>query len=225
MPRKEFEAFTRLDASDVNDFLMDQTIMVFGGTAARGSAIATPTEGMYTHLNDTDSLEYWSGSAWEGVGGAGILQVVQTVKTDTFTTSSDSFVEVTGMSASITPSSTSSKVLILAQIAYSLGAGSAGNGGFKITRGGTDIYRGDADGTRTQAVFGGWSASSMNVSLLSDSINYLDSPATSSEVTYQLEAKRMQSGTARVNYVSGDGSDAARVVRGASSITLMEVAG
>ncbi len=65
MPRKEFEAFTRLDASDINDFLMDQTIMVFSGTAARGSAIATPIEGMYAHLSDTDELTYYTGSAWE----------------------------------------------------------------------------------------------------------------------------------------------------------------
>ena len=64
MPRKEFESFTRLDASDVNTYLMDQSVMTFAGTAARGSAIATPVEGMYAHLNDTDSLEYYDGSAW-----------------------------------------------------------------------------------------------------------------------------------------------------------------
>jgi hypothetical protein len=43
---------------------MDQSVMTFGGTAARGSAIPTPVEGMYTHLNDTDTLQYWDGSAW-----------------------------------------------------------------------------------------------------------------------------------------------------------------
>jgi hypothetical protein len=64
MPRKEFEAFTRLDASDVNTFLMDQSVMTFASAAARGSAIATPVEGMYTHLNDTDQLEFWNGAAW-----------------------------------------------------------------------------------------------------------------------------------------------------------------
>jgi hypothetical protein len=64
MPRKEFESFTRLDASDVNTYLMDQTVMTFAGTAARGSAIGTATEGMYTHLNDTDTLQYWDGSDW-----------------------------------------------------------------------------------------------------------------------------------------------------------------
>jgi len=71
MPRKEFESFTRLDASDVNTYLMDQSVMTFGGTAARGSAIPTPVQGMYAHLNDTDTLTYYNGSAWESVlGGA-----------------------------------------------------------------------------------------------------------------------------------------------------------
>jgi hypothetical protein len=64
MPRKVFTAGEVLAAADVNSFLMDQTVMVFAGTAARGSAIGTATEGMYTHLNDTDALQYWNGSAW-----------------------------------------------------------------------------------------------------------------------------------------------------------------
>jgi hypothetical protein len=64
MPRKEFESFTRLDASDVNTFLMDQAVMTFAGTAARGSAITTPTEGMLTYLADSDSFEFFDGTSF-----------------------------------------------------------------------------------------------------------------------------------------------------------------
>jgi hypothetical protein len=64
MPRKEFESFTRLDASDVNTYLMDQSVMTFGGTAARGSAIPTPVEGMVTYLEDSNTFEYWDSSSW-----------------------------------------------------------------------------------------------------------------------------------------------------------------
>lgn len=64
MPKKEFEAFTRLDASDVNTFLMDQSVMSFGGTAARGSAIATPVEGMLTFLEDSDIYQSYTAGAW-----------------------------------------------------------------------------------------------------------------------------------------------------------------
>jgi hypothetical protein len=70
MPRKEFESFTRLDASDVNTFLMDQSVMTFAGTAARGSAITTPVEGMVTYLEDSNSLQLWDGASWTSAGGA-----------------------------------------------------------------------------------------------------------------------------------------------------------
>jgi hypothetical protein len=64
MPRKEFEAFTRLDASDVNTYLMDQAVMTFAGTAARGSAITSPVEGMLTYREDTNLYEYYN-SNWQ----------------------------------------------------------------------------------------------------------------------------------------------------------------
>lgn len=64
MPRKIFTAGSVLTASDVNTFLMNQSVMTFAGTAARGSAIGTATEGMLTYLEDTNIYQYWSGSAW-----------------------------------------------------------------------------------------------------------------------------------------------------------------
>jgi hypothetical protein len=67
MPRKEFESFTRLDASDVNTYLMDQSVMTFAGTAARGSAISTPVEGMVTYLEDSNSFEYWDSAEWDSL--------------------------------------------------------------------------------------------------------------------------------------------------------------
>ncbi len=64
MPKKIFTVDEVLTAADVNDYLMNQTVMTFAGTAARGSAISLPTEGMYAHLNDTDALEYYNGTSW-----------------------------------------------------------------------------------------------------------------------------------------------------------------
>jgi hypothetical protein len=69
MPRKEFESFTRLDASDVNTYLMDQSVMTFASSAARGSAIATPVEGMVTYLEDSNSLQLYDGDGWTSAGG------------------------------------------------------------------------------------------------------------------------------------------------------------
>ena len=71
MPRKTFTAGEVLAAADVNSFLMDQTVMTFAGTAARGSAIGTATEGMVTYLADSDSFEFWNGSAFTSLSSGG----------------------------------------------------------------------------------------------------------------------------------------------------------
>jgi hypothetical protein len=62
--KKTFVAGEVLLAQDVNDYLMDQSVMVFGGTAARSSAIPTPTEGMTSYRSDGDILEIYNGSTW-----------------------------------------------------------------------------------------------------------------------------------------------------------------
>jgi hypothetical protein len=226
MPRKVFTPGEVLAAADVNEFLQDQVIMTFAGTAARGSAIGTATEGMYAHLNDTDTLTYYDGTDWVNRIGAsaGILQVVSTNLTSVFTTSSATFGTVTGLTATITPSSTSSKILVMAQIAVG-GQNAGAMGHFKITRGGTDFYIGDTAGSRTPNVFGGIIAVNLQEVLLSQSIITVDSPASTSALTYQVEARRgINAGTVYVNRSASDFDDA-NTGRGASSITLMEVAG
>jgi hypothetical protein len=62
MPRKVFTAGEVLSATNVNEFLMDQMVMTFAGTAARGSAIGTATEGMLTYLADSKTFEYFDGT-------------------------------------------------------------------------------------------------------------------------------------------------------------------
>ena len=64
MPRKVFTAGEVLAAADVNEFLMDQAVQSFAGTAARGSAIGTAVEGMVTYLEDIDDLRTYDGSSW-----------------------------------------------------------------------------------------------------------------------------------------------------------------
>ena len=64
MPRKVFTPGEVLAAADVNTFLQDQAVMTFAGTAARGSAIGTATEGMLTYLADSDTFEFFDGSSF-----------------------------------------------------------------------------------------------------------------------------------------------------------------
>lgn len=67
---KEFSVGDILTAADANGYLASQTVMVFASSAARASAITSPQEGMFSYLKDTNSTEYYSGSAWVALGGA-----------------------------------------------------------------------------------------------------------------------------------------------------------
>jgi hypothetical protein len=54
-----------LTASNVQNYLQDQTVMVFSSSSARGSAIISPEEGMLSWLQDDNKYQYYDGSAWE----------------------------------------------------------------------------------------------------------------------------------------------------------------
>jgi hypothetical protein len=73
-----------LDATEVNDFLMKQSVMVFADAAARTTALPSPIEGMVTYLSDTDSLEVYTGAAWVIVNDntAAILKSIIDAKAD-----------------------------------------------------------------------------------------------------------------------------------------------
>jgi hypothetical protein len=62
--KKTFVAGEVLTAQDVNDYLMDQSVMTFASDAARSSAIPTPTQGMISYQTDTDAIEAYDGSNW-----------------------------------------------------------------------------------------------------------------------------------------------------------------
>jgi hypothetical protein len=66
---RTFTAGEVLTASNVQNYLMDQSVMVFGGSAARSSAIGTANfeEGMVSYLTDTDKVEAYNGTNWVSV--------------------------------------------------------------------------------------------------------------------------------------------------------------
>jgi hypothetical protein len=76
MPYLNFVANQVLTAAQVNDYLMNQSVMTFADATARTAAIAAPTEGMVTYLSDTNALEYYDGSAWVGVSNPGDITAV-----------------------------------------------------------------------------------------------------------------------------------------------------
>ena len=152
-----------------------------------------------------------------GSGGGKILQVVQATKTDTASVTGTSFSSV--FTASITPSSSSSTVLVI--VALSVGQAASNFVNIRLTRSSSTLLQGDTAGSRTrvttQANPGGAGA------MAAANITYLDSPASTSAQTYAIEIASHTTGAVYLNR-SGTDTDAAGFSRGASTITLMEVA-
>jgi hypothetical protein len=91
MSRKVFTAGEVLAAADVNNFLMNQTVMSFAGTASRTASIGTPVEGMYTHLEDIDALQFWNGLSWRSPFGLTLVKQQTIGTTVTSVTVSNAF--------------------------------------------------------------------------------------------------------------------------------------
>lgn len=188
----------------------------------------SPYEGHMVYETDTDMLAIWNGSAWRYVAATTptngtVLQVVSTTKTDAQAitpAAANTYENISGLTATITPKSTSSKILIIANVSGMSGVGL--NDAFvRLARGSTGIAIADAAGSRTIAgntlnkVAGG---SVFNAPLI-----HLDSPSTTSTTTYAVQIAT-GAGTIYVNRTETDSNNAA-YPRTTSNITLMEIAG
>jgi hypothetical protein len=226
---KDWAAGDILTAADLEDYTVKQSVMVFADASARTTALSSVLrEGMVSYLKDTDSTEVYDGSAWAAVGGAaGILQVVSTTKTDTWSASiaAGGSSAVTGLSATITPSSTSNKILVIVHLHSSDGRDSINWAGMSVVRDGTTtVGSGDTAGNRSSVMGGHYDLTVDGANIASGHGTYLDSPSTTSATTYAVHAHRVSTitGTVYVNRTSGS-LDTAAYLRTASSITLLEV--
>lgn len=156
----------------------------------------------------TTSLDY-KVAQLEAIAHGKILQVVSTTKTDTFSTASTSYVDVTGLSATITPTSSASNILVMFNVG--VGTSTATTIDFVLDRDGTDICVSSTGATAL--TFPDDAFDFEDVSNV-----FLDSPATTSAVTYQVQTKT-STGTA---YVNRRGTNASYI--STSTITVMEVA-
>jgi len=179
--------FTEIDAPAVAG---SNTLVLPTGNGSSGQVLTT---------NGSGAL------SWTGAGK--ILQVVQNVKSNIFSTTSSSFVDVPGLDASITPSSSSNKILCVVNI----GVGSNNSGAdnlVRVVRGSTKIVPNDTlVRTESTSICLNW-----NISLL-------DSPATTSSTTYKVQILSESTNTVKVNSRNSE-----TAIDGISTITLMEVA-
>jgi len=87
-------------------------VLPFADAAARTTAIPTPTDGQFTYLQDTNSTEFYNGSAFQALAGGKILQLVRATDATSRTTTSTSFVDAS-ISVTITPQKSTSAILLI----------------------------------------------------------------------------------------------------------------
>jgi hypothetical protein len=149
-----------------------------------------------------------------------ILQVVSTTKTDTFSMAGYAgYTDITGLTVTITPTSSTSKILIN----YVVSTGPSDVVSLQLFRNSTAICLGDSGGgDRFQATAGGVAVVNGD-KVFPVAGNFLDSPATTSAITYKFQMRNW-AGTSYVNRTPNDTS-AAYTARSTSTITVMEIAG
>jgi hypothetical protein len=157
---------------------------------------------------------------WQSIDGVtrnAVLQVVSTKVTTLFSTTSQTFVDATDMSLAITPTSSTSKILVGMHVFVSNSrTGSQTMSAFRLLRGETEIYK--PYGISGSNFFSFGSITSSNTTSLNQYgvfvINFLDTPSSFSEITYKLQiANYLSSTTTSINSSPGE-----------STITLMEIA-
>jgi hypothetical protein len=157
-----------------------------------------------------------------------VLQVVQTVKTDFWSTSSTSAVDITGLSVSITPTSATSKILILANVSYSNSQYT--NGGFTsayflVTDGSNNaLGLANADGLRQRVAMGGFSFYEAG-DIIQKQFTYLWSPNTTTTQTVKIRTYASNAGMVQVNESYNENNvGTPGNYTAPSQITLMEIA-
>jgi hypothetical protein len=196
-----------LDAARLN--LTNAGIPVFSGTATRdaafgGSGEKVLAEGQFAYLEDTNSVQYYDSTAWQSVSTQKIAQVVSATSSTPTATTSTSYV-TSGLSASITPSSTSSKVMIFVSGVF---YNNAANAEIYAT-----LFRGTVAGTNLATTANTGFATVFPVVLGNGSFTFLDSPNTTSAQTYTVGI-RSAGGAATASWAHQSGT---------TVITLMEV--
>lgn len=167
----------------------------------------------------TNTIQSLSGQKILGTTG-GILQVKSTYFSNTFTTTSTTFVDITDFYVNITPTSTTNKILIIGHIA--LGSTTSASTGHKILCNNVEIY----PNTPTTNRYSGWlefTNNDANIQRNSPFV-FLHSPGSVSQQTYQIQLKINDAGgTACVNRGANDTTGNGYSQRTASSITVMEI--
>jgi hypothetical protein len=153
------------------------------------------------------------------------VQAVTAQKTDTFYTNSTAWVDVTGLSVTITPTKATSRIMLYLHVSMS----TYGHGGIRMLRNGSVIAAGDSHGSAFNLVtfwyYGTTSRNTTGYDSEAKVQTWVDSPNTTSAVTYKLQYANPYSSSyyVGINYNAYDDANAGYTYRNVSSITAVEV--
>jgi hypothetical protein len=165
--------------------IQDSIAFIYASESAANTALTRKVEGTQFYDTGEDKLKIWNGSAWDAVAGGKVLQVVSGTDSSETSTTSSSYVD-SGLSASITPSATSSKILIIATHNIFAQATDIPGISMNIVRGTTVIQE-----NKVSAKFSDSVDNYMYMPLV---LQFLDSPNTTSATTYKTQLKEISDG-------------------------------
>jgi hypothetical protein len=211
-------AWANLDTTGMTNPMTTTGDTIYSSSGSTPARLGIGTTGQV--LTVSGGVPTWATPA--AGGGGKVLQVVSTAKTDSFSTATASFTDVTGLSVSLTPSSASSNVLIMVTLSAS-GRDGQGDSAMRLVRGSTNIAIGTTAGSRTSVSqdiirTNVYAAKSIN-------LVFLDSPATTSSTTYKVQVAGLAPASGWTTYVnrSYDDTDASNISRSVSTITVLEI--
>ena len=150
-----------------------------------------------------------------GLPSGSVIQVKQKTITAS-TTPTASFADLTGFSDTITPSSTSSKIMMMVDLGMCYVAGDGSGFGIRLMRGSTVIFDGDArDSSGPHHSY----SSSGGHFYWTRTMHYLDSPSSTSQLTYKVQGQLYSSGSTVNLCGNASGNNSTGL------LTLMEIAG
>jgi len=180
---------------------------------------------MPTVITGTDGINQVQAGAVESgdLPAGSVIQVVSKTKSDVLISTSSSWTDVTDLSASIIPKSTSNKIFVSVLLSANADQ-STTNAAARLNRNENPIAVGDLLGNRSQVSFG-FDLNDMDLAPHAHPVTFLDTPATVSLVTYKMQIKILGGGGEMVINRSLSSSDSNNRSTAISTITLMEIAG
>ena len=203
-------AWANLDTTGMTNPMTTTADMIYSSSGSTPARLGIGTAGQVLSVNSGATAPEWAAPA----GGGKVLQVVS-ASTSTVTTIASTTLADTGITATITPTSATSKVLVLISAQSQINRDNDGiAAGVQVLRGATQIVDiGASNKSEWQAIY---VASATTVEMINNqSIVYLDTPATTSATTYKLQAAC--SSTANSGVVRFQRNSAQ------STITLLEI--